>query len=124
MTSSPDKFKYKEKFDKKIADANGTPSLSYKSFHILVRDITFQTSSGALGSQIVFPNARQRPQCSAKSMYALATKLGLNQLCDHAFAFIRENLNENNILQEVSCGFVGSGMIGYPDVLEFGLGSP
>ncbi|KAI6032510.1 hypothetical protein EDC04DRAFT_2230875 [Pisolithus marmoratus] len=43
----------------------------------------------------------------SRCMPSLHLKLGLNQLCDHAFAFIRENLNENNALQEVSCGFVG-----------------
>ncbi|KAI6038873.1 hypothetical protein EDC04DRAFT_3090475 [Pisolithus marmoratus] len=135
-TSSPDEFKHKERSDTKIAHANDTPPLSEKGCHIFVKDIAFQTwyclvyslyigvidfaplrSSGARGSQIVCLNARQTPQCSPKSMYALATKLGLNPLRDLAFAFIRENLNENNVLQELACSFVGR----YREVLELEL---
>ncbi|KAI6038874.1 hypothetical protein EDC04DRAFT_1843815 [Pisolithus marmoratus] len=133
--SSPDKCDSK-KFDNKIAQAKGTSLVFDKSRHIFVKDTAFQTwycllyylytgaitfsplrSSDAQGSQIVSPNTRQGPQCSAKSMYALATKLGLHLLRDQAYAFIRKNLNEDNVLQELACSFVGR----HPDVLELVL---
>ncbi|KAI6137904.1 hypothetical protein BKA82DRAFT_4163747 [Pisolithus tinctorius] len=134
--SGPDE-RNDEKLDTKIARANGArPSVSYKGRRIFVKDTAFQTwyclvyylytgvitfsplrSSGSRDSQSLAPNSDKRPLCSAKSMYALATKLGLNQLRDQAFAFIRKNVNENNVLQELACSFAGR----YLDVLEFEL---
>ncbi|KAI6102940.1 hypothetical protein F5141DRAFT_239701 [Pisolithus sp. B1] len=122
-----------KKLDMKIVKASATSAESDKGRHIFVRDTAFQTwycllyylytgvisfaplrsSGGQRGSL----NANKRPQCSAKSMYALATKLGLDQLRDQAFAFVRKNLNEKNLLQELACSFAGR----YPDVLELEL---
>ncbi|KAI5993829.1 hypothetical protein F5J12DRAFT_423628 [Pisolithus orientalis] len=131
--SGPDE-RNDEKLDTKIAQANcARPSVSYKGRRIFVKDTAFQTwyclvyylytgvitfsplmSSGSRDSQSLTPNGDKRPLCSAKSMYALATKLGLNQPRDQAFAFICKNVNENNVLQELACSFAGR----YPDVLE------
>ncbi|KAI6158937.1 hypothetical protein EDD17DRAFT_1616183 [Pisolithus thermaeus] len=122
-----------KKLDMKIVKASATSAESDKGRHIFVRDTAFQTwycllyylytgvisfaplrsSGGQRGSL----NANKRPQCSAKSMYALATKLGLDQLRDQAFAFVRKNLNEKNLLEELACSFAGR----YPDVLELEL---
>lgn len=126
-----------KKLDMKIAQARATSSQSHKGCHIFVKDTAFQTwyclvyylytgvmtfaplkSSGARKSSASdYLNADTKPQCSAKSMYALATKLGLNQLREQAFNFIRQNVNEKNLLQELACSFVGR----HPDVLEFEL---
>ncbi|KAH0826789.1 hypothetical protein J3R83DRAFT_5207 [Lanmaoa asiatica] len=46
------------------------------------------------------------PKCSAKSMYRLACKVGLDHLRDEALAHIRNNLTEQNILKELSCNLV------------------
>ncbi|KAI5984607.1 hypothetical protein EDD15DRAFT_2375063 [Pisolithus albus] len=102
--------------------------------HIVVKDTAFQTwycllhflyigaaefapleSSG--GSISFSCNTSQRPMCSAKSMYRLATKLNIAELRDQAFASIRNNIDENNLLQELASGFTGK----YPAVLEMEL---
>lgn len=102
--------------------------------HIFVKDAAFQTwycllhflYTGAAefaplkssGGSINFScNTSQRPMCSAKSMYRLATKLNIAELRDQAFASIRNNINENNLLQELASGFTGK----YPAVLEMEL---
>ncbi|KAI6041758.1 hypothetical protein EDC04DRAFT_2892638 [Pisolithus marmoratus] len=104
--------------------------------HIFVKDAAFQTwycllhflymgttefsllrSSGLQGSQRSSCNTSQVPKCSAKSMYHLATKLSIDELRDRAFAFIRSNIDENNLLQELASGFTGR----YPAVLEMEL---
>ncbi|KAI5982583.1 hypothetical protein EDD15DRAFT_109181 [Pisolithus albus] len=102
--------------------------------HIFVKDAAFQTwycllhflytgaaefsplkSSGR--SRKFSCNTSERPMCSAKSMYRLATKLGIDELRDRALASIRTNINENNLLQELASGFTGR----YPAVLEMEL---
>ncbi|KAI6019499.1 hypothetical protein BKA83DRAFT_4085570 [Pisolithus microcarpus] len=104
--------------------------------HIFVKDAAFQTwycllhflymgivefsplrSSGPQGSKRFSRNTNQTPKCSAKSMYRLATKLGIGELRDRAFASIRTNINENNLLQELASRFTGR----YPAVLEMEL---
>ncbi|KAI6101767.1 hypothetical protein EDD16DRAFT_374113 [Pisolithus croceorrhizus] len=104
--------------------------------YIFVKDTAFQTwycllhflymgivefsplrSSGPRGSKRFSCNTSQTPTCSAKSMYRLATKLNINELRDRAFASIRSNIDENNLLQELASGFTGR----YPAVLEMEL---
>ncbi|KAI6041759.1 hypothetical protein EDC04DRAFT_1163373 [Pisolithus marmoratus] len=104
--------------------------------HIFVKDAAFQTwycllhflymgttefsllrSSGLQGSQRSSCNTSQVPKCSAKSMYRLATKLSISELHDRAFAFVRNNINENNLLQELASGFTRR----HPAVLEMEL---
>ncbi|KAI6125791.1 hypothetical protein EDD17DRAFT_1538845 [Pisolithus thermaeus] len=122
-----------KKLDMEIVKASATSAESDKGRHIFVKDTAFQTwycllyylYTGAIsfaplrssGGQRGSLNANKRPQCSAKSMYALATKLGLGQLREQAFAFLRKNLNERNLLEELACSFAGR----YPDVLELEL---
>lgn len=125
------------KLDVKIAQARATSSQSHKGCHIFVKDTAFQTwyclvyylytgvmtfaplssSGGRKGSASDYLNADTKPQCSAKSMYALATKLGLNQVREQAYNFIRQNVNEKNLLQELACSFAGR----HPEILEFEL---
>ncbi|KAI5993830.1 hypothetical protein F5J12DRAFT_915340 [Pisolithus orientalis] len=112
------------------------PSLSDHGCHIFVKDTAFQTwyslmyylytdniafsplkSSGPQGPQKFSRTAKSKPQCSAKSMYSLATKLGIDELRDQAFASIRSNVDENNLLQELASSFTGR----YPAVLELEL---
>ncbi|KIJ07649.1 hypothetical protein PAXINDRAFT_158360, partial [Paxillus involutus ATCC 200175] len=76
---------------------------------------------------------KDEPECSAKSMYRLACKVsarsnipesdadaknmrkvGLDDLRDEAFASIRSNITENNVLQELSSSLVSR----YPPLLE------
>ncbi|KIK17569.1 hypothetical protein PISMIDRAFT_685161 [Pisolithus microcarpus 441] len=102
--------------------------------HVFVKDAAFQTwycllhflytdvaefsplkSSG--GSKIFSCNTSERPMCSAKSMYRLATKLNIAELRDQAFASIRNNINENNLLQELASSFTAK----FPAVLEMEL---
>ncbi|KAI6019011.1 hypothetical protein BKA83DRAFT_4311419, partial [Pisolithus microcarpus] len=104
--------------------------------HISVKDAAFQTwycllhflymgivefsplrSSGPQGSKMFSRSTSQTPKCSAKSMYRLATKLGIGELRDQAFASIRSNIDENNLLQELASRFTGR----YPAVLEMEL---
>ncbi|KIK12003.1 hypothetical protein PISMIDRAFT_689880 [Pisolithus microcarpus 441] len=104
--------------------------------HIFVKDAAFQTwycllhflymgivefsplrSSGPQGSKMFSRSTSQTPKCSAKSMYRLATKLGIGELRDQAFASIRSNIDENNLLQELASRFTGR----YPAVLEMEL---
>jgi hypothetical protein len=50
-------------------------------------------------------------------MYRLASKVGLDDLRDEAFSYIRSNLTEHNILQELSCSLVST----HPNLLEMEL---
>ncbi|KAJ7474210.1 hypothetical protein FB451DRAFT_1248323 [Mycena latifolia] len=52
------------------------------------------------------------PACSAKSMYRLADKLGLDDLKSRALQWIRSRLSEDNILREVFSSFTSM----YPNV--------
>ncbi|KAI6102941.1 hypothetical protein F5141DRAFT_1217509 [Pisolithus sp. B1] len=81
--------------------------------------ITFSPlkSSGPRERERYSHTAKPRPQCSAKSMYSLATKLGIDKLRSQAFDSIRATVNESNLLQELACSFAGR----YPDVLELEL---
>ncbi|KAI5993832.1 hypothetical protein F5J12DRAFT_963130 [Pisolithus orientalis] len=116
--------------------SSGMPLLSDRGCHIFVKDTAFQTwysllyylytdniafsplkSSGPQGPQRFSRTAKPRPQCSPKSMYSLATKLGIDKLRDQAFASIRSNVDENNLLQELASSFTGR----YPAVLELEL---
>ncbi|KAF8546792.1 hypothetical protein OG21DRAFT_1527597 [Imleria badia] len=65
----------------------------------------------------IFDNSLDEPRCSAKSMYRLASKIGLDNLRDEALAHIWSNLNEDNILKELSCSLVSK----YPQLLEMEL---
>ncbi|GJE95505.1 hypothetical protein PsYK624_116900 [Phanerochaete sordida] len=57
------------------------------------------------------PNA---VSCSPKSMYRLATKLGLEKLQDKCFAALEEALSKDNIVEELFSDFTWR----YPDVLK------
>ncbi|KAF9237960.1 hypothetical protein BU15DRAFT_9434, partial [Melanogaster broomeanus] len=100
----------------------GVPRLrSSGNRHILVKDTAFQTwytllnylytgkitflppKSSCLQSERPLVDPKDEPKCSAKSMYRLACKLGLDDLRDVALASIRSNLTQNNILRELSC---------------------
>ncbi|KAI6157085.1 hypothetical protein BKA82DRAFT_4052788 [Pisolithus tinctorius] len=115
---------------------NSMTSLSDRGCHVFVKDTAFETwyslmyylytgniafsplkSSGPQGPQRFSRTAKPRPQCSAKSMYSLATKLGIDKLRDQAFASIRSNVDEKNLLQELACSFAGK----YPPILEMEL---
>ncbi|KIK22894.1 hypothetical protein PISMIDRAFT_679755 [Pisolithus microcarpus 441] len=115
---------------------DGMSSVSDRGFHIFVKDTAFQTwyslmyylytdyitfsplkSSGQREHGRYSRTAKPRPQCSAKSMYCLATKLGIDKLRDLAFDSIRDTVNESNLLQELASSFAGR----YPDVLELEL---
>ncbi|KAG9310048.1 hypothetical protein JVU11DRAFT_10091 [Chiua virens] len=106
--------------------------------HILVKDTAFQTyytllnylytgevgflpltSAVAAGGQPreSSTSSLEEPRCSSKSMYRLAYKVGLDRLRDEAFAHIKSNLSENNILKELSCSLVSR----YPKLLEMEL---
>ncbi|KAF8443798.1 hypothetical protein L210DRAFT_3532233 [Boletus edulis BED1] len=50
-------------------------------------------------------------------MYRLACKVGLDRLRDEAFAYIRSNLTEHNIIQELSCSLLST----HPELLEMEL---
>ncbi|KAI5985077.1 hypothetical protein EDD15DRAFT_2304404, partial [Pisolithus albus] len=115
---------------------DGMSSASDRGFHIFVKDTAFQTwyslmyylytdyitfsplkSSGQREHGRYSHTAKPRPQCSAKSMYCLATKLGIDRLRVLAFDSIRDRVNESNLLQELASSFAGR----YPDVLELEL---
>ncbi|KAI6044164.1 hypothetical protein EDC04DRAFT_462783 [Pisolithus marmoratus] len=65
-----------------------------------------------------FPfSATEEPKCSPKSMYRLAAKLNIEELRDRAIAFIRSNIDESNLLQELETGFTRR----HPAVLEMEL---
>ncbi|KAI6113629.1 hypothetical protein EDD16DRAFT_1600797 [Pisolithus croceorrhizus] len=114
----------------------GISSVSDRGCHVFVKDTAFQTwysliyylytdnitfsplkSSGPRERERYSHTAKPRPQCSAKSMYSLATKLGIDKLRDQAFDSIRATVNESNLLQELACSFAGR----YPEVLELEL---
>ncbi|KAI6038872.1 hypothetical protein EDC04DRAFT_3141189 [Pisolithus marmoratus] len=115
---------------------NGMSYVSDHGRHIFVKDTAFQTwyslmyyfytdniafsppkSLGVREPQRFSRTAKPRPQCSAKSMYSLATKLGIDKLRDLALASIRSNVDKRNLLQELASSFAGR----YPDVLELQL---
>ncbi|KAF8546933.1 hypothetical protein OG21DRAFT_1490678 [Imleria badia] len=102
---------------------------SLGSRHILVRDTAFQTfrwyallnylyinkinffplTSATPGCQPPHESSTSfldEPRCSAKSMYRLASKVGLDHLRDKALAHIRRQLTEYNILKELLCSLV------------------
>ncbi|KAF8132283.1 hypothetical protein EV363DRAFT_102280 [Boletus edulis] len=88
------------------------------SRHIFVKDTAFQilTTSGG-HPHASSTSSLDEPRCSAKSMYRLACKVGLDRLCDEAFAYIRSNLAEHNIIQELSCSLLST----HPELLEMEL---
>ncbi|KAG6369513.1 hypothetical protein JVT61DRAFT_14311 [Boletus reticuloceps] len=110
---------------------------SLGSRQVLVKDTAFQTwytllnylytdqfnflplSSATPGGQPreSLTNSLDEPRCSAKSMYRLACKVGLEDLRDEAFSYIRSNLTERNILKELSCSLVST----HPELLEMEL---
>ncbi|KAI6148080.1 hypothetical protein BKA82DRAFT_4147937, partial [Pisolithus tinctorius] len=104
--------------------------------HIFVKDAAFRTwycllhflymgtvefsplkSSGPHGSRRFYCNTSRVPECSARSMYRLATKLNIDELRDLAFDSIRRDIDENNLLRELASGFTGR----HPAVLEMEL---
>ncbi|KIK82042.1 hypothetical protein PAXRUDRAFT_14935 [Paxillus rubicundulus Ve08.2h10] len=107
---------------------------SLGSRHILVKDTAFQTwyalvnylytgkvtllpprsSKMPMQPQRSSTSTGDEPKCSAKSMYRLARKVGLDDLRDEAFAFMQSNITENNVLQELSCSLVSR----HPPLLE------
>jgi len=107
---------------------------SLGSRHILVKDTAFQTWYTLInylytGKVTLLPprsseipmqprqsptSTKDEPECSAKSMYRLACKVGLDDLRDEAFASMRSNITENNVLQELSSSLVSR----YPPLLE------
>ncbi|KAF8837057.1 hypothetical protein BDN67DRAFT_957219 [Paxillus ammoniavirescens] len=109
--------------------------LSLGSRHILVKDTAFQTwytllnylytgkvtflppKSSAIHSGKSSEGPKEKPKCSAKSMYRLACKVGLDDLRDEAFTSIKSHLTENNILRELSCKLLSR----YPALLEMEL---
>lgn len=104
--------------------------------HIFVKDAAFRTwycllhflymgtvefsplkSSGLHGYRGFYSNTSRVPECSARSMYRLATKLNIDELRDLAFDSIRRDIDENNLLRELASGFTGR----HPAVLEMEL---
>ncbi|KAI9458726.1 hypothetical protein HD554DRAFT_2317107 [Boletus coccyginus] len=110
---------------------------SLGSRHVLVKDTAFQTwytllnylhtdkfNFLPLGSTTPGGQPHEssigsldEPRCSAKSMYRLASKVGLHDLRDEAFSYIRNNLTEHNILTELSCSLLSK----HPQLLEMEL---
>ncbi|KAF8546791.1 hypothetical protein OG21DRAFT_1490813 [Imleria badia] len=110
---------------------------SMGSRHVLVKDTAFQTwytllnylytdnfnflplSSATPGGQLRESSTSflDKPRCSSKSMYRLASKVGLDYLRDEAFSYIESNLTEHNILKELSCSLVSR----HPELLEMEL---
>ncbi|KAF8554153.1 hypothetical protein OG21DRAFT_1509308 [Imleria badia] len=101
--------------------------------HVFVKDTAFQTwytlmnylytgkisflplsSLAPGGKHLSSTSSLDGPRCSAKSMYRLACKVRLDHLRDEALAYVRSNLTEDNILQELSCSLVYK----YPQLLE------
>ncbi|KAH7882004.1 hypothetical protein F5I97DRAFT_1910981 [Phlebopus sp. FC_14] len=101
---------------------------------ILVKDTAFQTwyallnylhtgkvvflapkpSCSHFPSQTTSSSTAEAPKCSAKSMYRLACKVGIDALRDLAFASICNSLTERNILAELASTFTSR----YPPILE------
>ncbi|KAI9458721.1 hypothetical protein HD554DRAFT_2317104 [Boletus coccyginus] len=110
---------------------------SLGSRHVLVKDTAFQTwytlldyvytgkfnflplGSATPGGQPhkSSTNSGDKPRCSAKSMYRLACKVGIDHLRDEALVHIRSSLTEHNILKELSCSLLSR----YPQLLEMEL---
>ncbi|KAG9310050.1 hypothetical protein JVU11DRAFT_10093 [Chiua virens] len=110
---------------------------SLSSRHILIKDTAFQTwytllnylytgkitvlplssSTGGRKSHECSTSSLDKPRCSAKSMYRLACKTGLDDLRNKTFSFIRSHLTEQNILKELSSR-LGSK---HPELLEMEL---
>ncbi|KAF8124559.1 hypothetical protein EV363DRAFT_1435290 [Boletus edulis] len=110
---------------------------SLASRHVFVKDTAFQTwytllnylhtdKFNFLPLKSTTPSGQPRasstssldePRCSAKSMYRLACKVGLDRLRDEAFAHIRSNLTEHNIIQELSCSLLST----HPELLKMEL---
>lgn len=103
------------------------------SRNILVRDTAFRTWKALLlylyTNKIVFsplksqgqprahvegPNPSTLCPCSPKSMYRLGCKVRLDSVRDKAFRAIRDSLNADNILQELSSTFTSK----YPAILQ------
>ncbi|KAG1818191.1 uncharacterized protein BJ212DRAFT_1480008 [Suillus subaureus] len=101
--------------------------------NILVRDTAFRTWKALLlylyTNKIVFsplksqgqpradvegPNPSTLWPCSPKSMYRLGCKVRLDSVRDQAFRAIRDSLNAENILQELSSSFTSK----YPAILQ------
>ncbi|KAI9458725.1 hypothetical protein HD554DRAFT_1692103 [Boletus coccyginus] len=119
---------------KKWCRKTTVPLRSPGSRHILVKDTAFQTWYTLLNylhtekmkflplSSTPTPGRHcessmsflDEPRCSAKSMYRLACKVGLDHLRDVALAHIRSGLSEHNILKELSCSLVSR----HPQLLE------
>ncbi|KAF9793441.1 hypothetical protein BJ322DRAFT_1155521 [Thelephora terrestris] len=60
------------------------------------------------------PGAVTVEPCSPKSVYRLANKVGLAELCDTAFKDIQSKLDENNIIEELFSPFTAE----YKDIRE------
>ncbi|KAG6369511.1 hypothetical protein JVT61DRAFT_14309 [Boletus reticuloceps] len=119
--------------------ANAMRLRSLGSRHVLVKDTAFQTwytllnylytdkfsflplrSAMPVGqprASCTSASSPDEPRCSAKSMYRLACKVRLDDLRDEAFHYIRSNLTEHNILQELACSLVSA----HPDLLDMEL---
>ncbi|KAI6102994.1 hypothetical protein F5141DRAFT_243247 [Pisolithus sp. B1] len=139
VPTTPSLEKYYDFFQQNVSDAIGLspegPACVQSIWavgggrHIFVKDTAFQTwycllhflymgtaefsllsSSGLRGSERFSCNASRVSKCSAKSMYRLATKLSVDELRDRAFASIRSNIDENNLLQELASRFTGRHM--------------
>ncbi|KAI6003288.1 hypothetical protein F5J12DRAFT_783707 [Pisolithus orientalis] len=123
---------------RKVANSIGLSSEGSASggCHIFVKDAAFRTwycllhflymgtvefsplkSSGLHGYRGFYSNTSRVPECSARSMYRLATKLNIDELRDLAFDSIRRDIDENNLLRELASGFTGR----HPAVLEMEL---
>ncbi|KAG1854123.1 hypothetical protein C8R48DRAFT_776914 [Suillus tomentosus] len=104
--------------------------------NILVRDTAFRTlkalllylytdkisffplkSQGLPETDVETPNRSTSWPCSPKSMYRLASKVGLDSLRDQAFHAIRSSLDAKNILQELSSSFTSR----YPAILQINV---
>ncbi|KAH0826790.1 hypothetical protein J3R83DRAFT_5209 [Lanmaoa asiatica] len=129
--------------NKTLANQTAIRLRSLGSRHVLVKDTAFQTwytllnylytdkfnflplSSATPGGQPheSSTSSLDEPKCSAKSMYRLTCKakhalqVGLDELRDEAFSYIRSNLTEHNILKELSCSLVSR----HPQLLEMEL---
>ncbi|KAI6134327.1 hypothetical protein EV401DRAFT_2064078 [Pisolithus croceorrhizus] len=146
VPTTPSLEKYYDSFQQNVSDAIGLssegPACAQSIWavgggrHIFVKDAAFKTwycllhflymgttefsplsSSGLRGSERSSCNTGRVSKCSAKSMYRLATKLSIDELRDRAFASIRSNIDENNLLQELASRFTGR----HPAVLEMEL---
>ncbi|KAF8546942.1 hypothetical protein OG21DRAFT_1490669 [Imleria badia] len=107
------------------------------SRHVLVRDTAFQMWYTLLNYLYIdkfnflplssaTPDGQLResstsfldePKCSAKSIFCLASKVGLDYLRDEAFSYIESNLVEHNVLKELSCSLLSR----QPELLEMEL---